>query len=265
MFFSKRILQLCSVIRFRDKAIIGRLLLYYCRPPVDDPWIWLFHFMNYNIYPLFYRKTKASVEIIQYFFIFTSFISLMPPPLSCNLLLSFHFFFLFSSHFLIQSFWIPFPCWPHAGLINPIRALNAEVCVWNVVPEAWFFLPCVSAIIWSALELHQPAGFTQHHNWPPCTGNFHMCKQQAHMCTVQKHMQAHWSRWQYVQVYCVRIKPERVWAAVCLMCMRQNSPRSSRLIWTDDSVPAGMVVTCWDLQTMRPVSWILRISGLSLL
>lgn len=104
MFFSKRILQLCSVIRFRDKAIIGRLLLYYCRPPVDDPWIWLFHFMNYNIYPLFYRKTKASVEIIQYFFIFTSFISLMPPPLSCNLLLSFHFFFFILFSFFNSEF-----------------------------------------------------------------------------------------------------------------------------------------------------------------
>lgn len=104
MFFSKRILQLCSVIRFRDKAIIGRPLLYYCRPPVDDPWIRLFHFINYNIYLLFYRKTKASVQIIQYCFIFTNFISVMPPPLCCNLLLSFNF----SSHFLIQSFWIPF-------------------------------------------------------------------------------------------------------------------------------------------------------------
>lgn len=255
MFFSKRILQLCSVIRFRDKAIIGRPLLYYCRPPVDDPWIRLFHFINYNIYLLFYRKTKASVQIIQYCFIFTNFISVMPPPLCCNLLLSFNF----SSHFLIQSFWIPFPCWPHAGLINPIRALSA---VRNAPPEAWFFLPCVSAIIWWALELHRPAGFTQHHNWPPRTGNFHRCKQRAYMCTVQKHMQAHWSWW---QVYCVRITPERVWAAVCLMCMRQNSPRSSRLIWTDDSVPAGTAVTCWDLLTMRPVSWILRISGLSLL
>lgn len=104
-------------------------------------------------------------------------------------------------------------------------------------PEALVFLPCVSAIIWSALELHRPAGFTQHPpdrwNWPPCTGNFHMSKQQAHMYSTETHTQAHWLRWQYVQAECVHITPESAWAGVCLLCMRQNSPRSSRL-WPCD-------------------------------
>lgn len=45
---------------------------------------------------------------------------------------------------------------------------------------------------WSALELHRPAGFTQHppDRWscPPRTGNFNMCKQPgAHVYSTETH------------------------------------------------------------------------------